>query len=286
MSYIYAVIASVFYALYVVPRKFSKSSPEVYTYFVGLGFFIFAIAKYLVGGMGGFADMRLVASVGMGVCWALGTVFFMVGIDRIGLARSRQWSRFSYPIGVIFAFIILHEHRDMNMFWFGAAFLAIMLAAVLLTLRTGESVNKLKSGVGFSMLSAVFFGIMPAIQKVAAGADANAQQVVMAASTLVAILFVMLIGRHAFRPILQVWKKDNLWALVGGVGYTLASLFAILAYRNIPASIGSTIIQLVSVWAILIGVIIFKEINWRKYSLRILLGILMAVVAILLTLMV
>jgi glucose uptake protein GlcU len=38
--------------------------------------------------------------------------------------------------------------------------------------------------------------------------------------------------------------------------------------------------QFNAVWTILIGVLIFKEINWRKHWLRLLVGIILAIVSI------
>ena len=284
MGYLYAIIASLFQAFYVVPRKFSKASPDVYTYFAALGFLIFALIKYFIDGGANFIDTRLIASVGMGICWAVGTVFFMVGIEKIGLAKSRQWSRFSYPITILVAFTFLHEHHSMNMWIFSAVFMAIVVAAWLLTFNTGQGARALKSGIEYSLASAIFFGIMPSLLKVASGANANAQQVVISASAVITILLFMLIRRRSLTPLCKIFTPDHLWPIVGGFGYMITSLLAILAYRYMPAVIGSTIIQLVAVWSILIGVFIFGEISWRRHRHRIILGTALVIAAILLTL--
>lgn len=43
-----------------------------------------------------------------------------------------------------------------------------------------------------------------------------------------------------------------------------ASFFSTLAYKYIPGSIAFTIVQLNAVWTVLVGILIFKEIDFKK----------------------
>ncbi len=43
MGYLFAIISSLFFTFYVVPKKISKQTPTKYSLFMGLGFFIISI---------------------------------------------------------------------------------------------------------------------------------------------------------------------------------------------------------------------------------------------------
>ncbi|MCL2439410.1 MAG: GRP family sugar transporter [Alphaproteobacteria bacterium] len=286
MGYVWAITASIFYALYVVPRKFSRAAPEVYTYFVGLGFFAFAFLNFIIdGASASFADVRLFATAGQGVAWAFGTILFMIGIDKVGLVKSRQWHRaIAYPGGILLSLLILREHSVMNMFWFGLAFATVLIAALLFTIREGETVRELGRGIWFSIAAALVFSICSPLQKIGAPADLHAQQLVFSASIFITIALWLVVRRRPMGELLQIGRRDNLLAISGGVMYTFASIFTIQAYRLMTASLASTILQLMSVWSILIGIIWFKEISWSRHKWRIVAGTVATVAAILLTL--
>ena len=40
LGYIFAILSSIFSALYVIPKKITKQKPIVYVMFMGIGFFI------------------------------------------------------------------------------------------------------------------------------------------------------------------------------------------------------------------------------------------------------
>ena len=66
---------------------------------------------------------------------------------------------------------------------------------------------------------------------------------------------------------------------------SISSIFQLFSYIYIPASIGFTIIQLNALWTITIGIIIFKEIDLKKYRNQVVLGLLFTLIgAILLVL--
>ena len=68
--------------------------------------------------------------------------------------------------------------------------------------------------------------------------------------------------------------------LGAGLLYLGASFCMLQSYRFIPAAVGFTIIQLSAVWTILIGLLVFKEINTKKHAGRIVLGFAFALAGI------
>ena len=46
MGYLFAVVSSLFFTAYVVPKKLSKQTPIKYSMFMGLGFFIVSLFMF------------------------------------------------------------------------------------------------------------------------------------------------------------------------------------------------------------------------------------------------
>jgi len=63
-----------------------------------------------------------------------------------------------------------------------------------------------------------------------------------------------------------------------------ASFFSTLAYKYILDSIAFTIVQLNAVWTVLVGILIFKEIDFKKNWARILTGIVFAITGVIMLL--
>lgn len=60
-------------------------------------------------------------------------------------------------------------------------------------------------------------------------------------------------------------KKSMLFSTLGGCAFYFASFFQALAYKYLPGSIVTIIVQLSTVWSVLIGVVFFKEIDFKKH---------------------
>ncbi len=87
-GYLFAVTSSLFYSLYVVPRKLSKLSPVIFSFFMALGYAMSAIVLYLFQPLLHFHETVSVAlwfAVLAGVIWAAAFVCF---VSQESLARS------------------------------------------------------------------------------------------------------------------------------------------------------------------------------------------------------
>ena len=82
----------------------------------------------------------------------------------------------------------------------------------------------------------------------------------------------------------MVLKKENAkkysLALLSGFFYYFASFLMLLSYKYIEGSITISIIQLNALWAGIIGVFIFKEIDYKKYYKNLILSLLFALIGI------
>ena len=110
LGYMFPIISSLFFTIYILPRKFSKQKPIYYTMFVGLGFSIVSIIMYIGNQMLGSSKEALwhpilLVSAFAGFSWMLGQLLLVTAIDKIGLSRSNQWKNLQGPIGSILILI-------------------------------------------------------------------------------------------------------------------------------------------------------------------------------------
>ena len=135
-----SLIVSVLFAVYAVPRKYSKQSPALYTMWVGVAYFAGSIALCsVVWGLGlreqeNLIDMRHLLSALRGVVWVCGTASFNIAIDKIGLVRFNQWKNFQGPIGTLLMLSFLDEVVGAKAVWLLLGMTAMFISAVLFTI--------------------------------------------------------------------------------------------------------------------------------------------------------
>lgn len=281
-----ALIGSVFFALYVIPRKLCRNNGTVFSFLTGLGFFLssfisYGIHFYTTAHPETFANRALFFAGIAGILWAVGIICLFASIDRIGLSKSNQWKNFQGPIGVLLTLMFLREYLVTNLMLVIAAAAAIFCSAMLFTIRDEDGDNKNLVGVLWAILSAVAFGSVTVFNKyVTSHSGLYAQQVIMSFSVLCTLTIWMFLQSRARAAMREYGRKDIALGLLGGILYFGASFFMLSAYRFIPASVGFTIIQCNAVWVILIGILYFKEIDFQKNRMRISLGFVTAILGV------
>lgn len=286
-GYIFAIISSIFFSLYVIPRKLSKQHPIYFSLFMGLGFFSSSLVLYLLKPFLGFHETispALIWSVIAGIVWTTGFVSFVKSIDVIGLARSNQWKNLQGPIGVLLSLVILGEYATTNPLFALLAGIAVFFSAVFFTISNSkeEAKNNL-AGINLAAVSGLAFGMVTVINKyVTTEVGVYSQQVVWSLSIVMSLMLYILSQKELLKNIKAVQKKDIILGLIAGIVYLGASFFMLQSYKYIPASIGFTIIQLNAIWTISIGLFVFKEIDIKKHYKRVSLGFLLSLIGIIL----
>src|SRR3989338_5590263 len=278
--FLLAVVSSLFFSLYVVPRKYSILSPVHFGLFTGLGFFVGSLLLLFLQPVLQFDEVLtidLLWSVAAGIVWAYGLVMLIRAIDAIGLSRSNQWKNLQGPIGVLLSLILLGEYAITNVSYVLFAALAMFASAIFFTIR--ETVEEQRVGdraIYFALMSAVAFGVVTIINKhVTMVSGVYLQQIVWSSSIFLSLLVYMLWSNGTVRSIFAVPRRQITLGLLAGFLYLGASYFMLTAYRHLPASIGFTIIQLNAVWTIAIGIFFFKEIHAQRHLWRVAFGLIM-----------
>lgn len=286
LGYIYAIISSLFFSFYIIPRKLSKLTPALFSFLMSLGFFLGTIAVYFAFPslhIGEKVSITLLWSVLAGIIWAISFVSFVKSIDFLGLARSNQWKNLQGPIGVLLALVILGESSQANPLYAIIAAMFVFFSALAFTISNGsDKVIEEKTGVILALLSGVGFGTVAVIQKYVTGVVGVYTQQIVWSGTIFISLLLYLIAQRNIANLKKHSTQDTILAFVGGFVYLGASYFQLFSYKYIAASIGFTVIQMNALWTILIGIFIFREIDLKVHYKRVSLGLLSALLGIIL----
>ena len=287
MGYIFAIISSLFFTAYIIPKKISKQSPLKYSLFMGLGFFIISIIGYLINKIlipntqETLLNPILLLSALGGILWLVGSIFFLTAIDKIGLSRSNQWKNLQGPIGAMLTLIFLSEFMQTKVIYILLAIVFILISAMIFKIKNEQEKVVDKKGIIYAILSAMFFGTNALIQKyVTNNGLIYSQQVYFSGLVCISAFTYIIIKEKNVKFLFNIKSKDNVLGIVGGFLYFFASFFSTLSYKYIPGSIAFTIVQLNAVWTVLVGILIFKEIDLKKNWKRIMLGIVLAIIGV------
>ena len=285
IGFVLAFISSVFFSLYVVPRKLSKLKPLDFSLLMSIGFFTSSLLLYAFKPVLGFHEVVspvLLWSVLAGAIWAAAFVTFVKAIDAIGLSRSNQWKNLQGPIAAVLSLVFLAEYEITQPVFILLAGAAVFISALAFTISsTKEEAKANMKGVYLAGLSGLGFGAVAVIQKfVTTNVGVYSQQVVWSFSIMLSIaLYIVLTGKKL--PRIKLGTRDTRLALGAGLLYLGASFFQLQSYKHLPASIAFTVIQLNTVWTIAIGIFYFKEISVKKHYKRLLVGLVFAILGIL-----
>lgn len=251
---------------------------------MSFGFSLSSIILYLFQPLLQFhetASLVLLWSVGAGVIWATAFVCFVMSIDSIGLSRSNQWKNLQGPVGVFLSFLILGEFATTNPLFAILAAIAIFISALFFTTSSSTEKHIDIKGIYLATLSALGFGSVAVIQKyVTSHVGVYSQQVVWSLSIAASLLIYILLNNKA-KEAIKSTKRELFLGLGAGLLYLGASLFQLLSYKYLPVSISFTIIQMNALWTITIGILVFKEINLKRYYKNVTLGFVFTLVGIL-----
>ncbi|EKD94285.1 MAG: hypothetical protein ACD_26C00136G0003 [uncultured bacterium] len=80
LGYIFALLSSIFFSLYIIPRKLSKLNPVNFSFFMSIGFFISTVVLYLFKSLLQLNEVFspvLFLSVIAGIIWATSFALFV-----------------------------------------------------------------------------------------------------------------------------------------------------------------------------------------------------------------
>ncbi|MCL2720208.1 MAG: GRP family sugar transporter [Treponema sp.] len=315
-GFIFSLIVSVLFAVYAVPRKFSKQNVILYTMWMGIAYFFGTIVLITVIWGFGFEDPENMLSpwhlltVLRGFIWVLGMAAYNLAIDKIGLTRFNQWKNIQGPVGSLLILLIIADMTSgikvvflfigMTVMFCSALFFQIKTDAELgiqnvkdgLKVPQGITAGKNKIlGILLALFSGVCFGFSAFFNSIVSRPSITGDRFTFAqlfyhsmSLIIFSVIVYLIIGnkpsepstvKQRFNDIIRINKKTWL-PFISGAMFLCATLLTIYSYRMIPNAVAWSITQLNVFWTIIIGIFIFKEVNFKQYWLRLSIGVLMA----------
>jgi glucose uptake protein GlcU len=305
LGLVFAVIVSILFAVYAVPRKFSQQNVILYTMWMGIAYFIgTVILIFILWGLRieepeNLLNLWHLLTVLRGLIWLLGMAAYNLAIDKIGLTRFNQWKNVQGPVGSLLILLVLADVVGIKMLWLVLGVTAMFVSALMFQITTDAekenpivSTKNAKAGIVFALFSGICFGITALLNSVVTRPTivgdtfTYAQLLYHSASLIIfsVIGYIILGGKfnehltvkQRFEDIFKVDKKTWLPVIAGGM-FLVATLLTIHSYRLIPHAVAWSIMQLNVFWTVFIGLFIFKEINYKQHWLRLSSGVVMAV---------
>lgn len=308
LGYVFSIIVSILFAAYAVPRKFSKQNVILYTMWMGIAYFIATII--LVSILWGFGfeptenllNRWHLLTVLRGIVWVVGMMAYNVAIDKIGLTRFNQWKNIQGPVGsLLILFFISKDVAATKVLWLILGMTVMFLSALLFQVNTDaekqiseRSLIKTNTrlGIAFALFSGICFGVSALLNSVVSNVNIVGEkftfaQLIYHSATLTVFPMIIYLSvgnginesSSAVKRIKDIFKVNiYTWMpIIAGGMYLAATLLTIYSYRLIPNNaIPWSITQLNVFWTVLIGTLIFKEINFKQYWPRLTAGIFMA----------
>ena len=203
-----------------------------------------------------------------------------MSIDKIGISRSFQYKNLKGPIGVFLTLTLLSEFKVTNVFLIMLAALLTFISALLFTIKK-DNVKVSRLGIVYASLSSILLGITALIQKYVTNCGFVFTQTLYQSVTIMitSYLYILCTDKNS-KYLHSTTIRNKILSFIGGLGYYFATFFNTLAYKYLPASIAFTIVNMSGIWAVLIGILFFKEINFKENHKRIILGIIFSIIAI------
>ena len=145
-------------------------------------------------------------------------------------------------------------------------------------LKNGKSFNY--KYVFIAILSSLLYGGAGLLRKIVTLKGLVYSQQIYSALGIVVAGFLYLIFTSKKVNIKKENTKQYSLAFLSGFFYYFASFFMLLSYKYIEGSITFSIIQLNAIWAGLIGIFIFKEIDYKKHYKKIIFSLIFAMIGI------
>lgn len=286
IGYLLAILSSLFFGIYIIPKKLVKLETKYYLFYMSLGFVSISLIAYFISILTGnnsepLFHPVLILVILRGVSWFIASNLFLISIDKIGMSRSTQYKNLKGPLGVLLTLIFLAEFKVTNVFLVLLAALLTFISALLFTIKK-DNTNKVdKFGIIYACIASLFLGINALIQKYVTNCGfIYTQQLYQSITIMIASYVYIIIKDKNIKKLSSINFKNIMLAFIGGLLYYFATYFNTLAYKYLPASIAFTIVNMSGIWSVLIGILIFKEIDIKKNYKRIMLGMLFSVIAI------
>lgn len=281
MGYFFALISSLFFTFYAIPKKFANIKPVYYVLVMGISCFLCSILFYFFSTVKEplFNKFLYISFLG-GISWFIASTLFFICVDKMGIARSTQFKSLQGPMGSLMILLILSEYSNLNIYLLLTAMFFILLSSFMLVINDKGNKKINCRYIFLVLLSSLLYGFAGFLRKIVTIKNfVYSQQIYSSLGIVISSLIYIFINNKKMSIKKENIKKYSL-SFLSGLFYYLASFFMVLSYKYIEGSIAFSLIQLNAVWAGILGVFIFKEIEYKKHYIKLLLSLIFALIGI------
>jgi len=281
-----ALGCSVLFGLYMAPRKMCAmgSMPFLLTMVIGVVITL-SIIFAATGRTFEAAGTDVALSVSCGTLWTLGTLFFVLGVTRMGLATSTTIKNTTAVWGALVGIVLFNEGAQTDSATCVAGSVLIAGSAGCLG-ATGDGKGAAASisipGVVYSLLASLAYAGYTVPLKVVRGHGVSFVETVfyMGLGAAVTGLAIFAACDRRFGAWWRRPPRDHAWAAISGVLWSLAVLTMTEAIEVVGLAVTWPIANLNTVFAIALGVWVFHEVDLKRHGRLLSLGVGMAVAGV------
>jgi glucose uptake protein GlcU len=281
-----ALACAVLFGLYMAPRKLCtmRSIPFLLSMVVGV---IMALAvAWQIGGrpmVAHGADRWL--SLLTGSLWSLGTLFFVLGVSRLGLAVATTIKNTTAVWGALAGIVLFGEgaHTEPVTCIVGSALIALSAGALgrIGAQRDAEQGISVP-GVVFSLLASLAYAAYTIPMKVVHNHGVSYLEVTFLmgfGAALTALLIFAAVDRRFGEWMRLPWREHAL-AMLAGIIWSAAVLTMTAAFDMVGLAVTWPIANVNTVFAVALGVWVFREIEMKRHGRMLWLGLCSAVLGV------
>jgi len=278
-----ALGCAAFFGLYMAPRKLCKMGgiPFLLTMMIGvLGSLL--VAWLLAGRPHDAHGFDVALSAFCGVLWTLGTLFFILGVMRLGLAVSTTIKNTTAVWGALFGIVLFHEgiHTEPVTCVLGSVLIALAACVMGLIGSDNDRSHGLSvPGLAYSLLASLCYAAYTIPMKVVRAHGVSFLEVTfyMAFGAAVTGLLMFTTMDRDFRAWARQPLRDHAYALLAGVLWSVAVLTMTVALDLVGLAVTWPIANVNTVFAVALGVFVFREISVARHGRMLALGMFFAV---------
>ncbi len=282
-----AVIASIPFAAYILPRKLSRLPVLEYQCWLGASVAPFMLILAFLFGENLSGSFNAIALAFLcGPLWAFGSICYAQAVDHIGVARSTPIKNLAPMWASIYGILLFREYsltNPLSLFLAVAGTVLMIVAAQVLGKASApkserafaydvnrsdaERAAAYKKGWVFSFATAAFYGAysVPLKLSLRDGLSALSACAWLGIGVFVTSVFCYWISQRKMFPKLQEYRELKLTA-IAGVIWSTAQICGTLAMLHVAMSISWPVSNLSTLIAIGWGVWIFKEVRIEEHK--------------------
>lgn len=303
-GFLVAVGSAVPFAAYILPRKLCTLNVFEYQYWLGFAVLPVCLATAIIAGAPLWGRLDLIGwSLLCGPIWVLGSLSYSSAVDRIGVARSTPVKNFAPAFASLYGVLLFTEYTIGDPLSLGMAVggLLLLLAAAwvlgkasapeherAIAFSQAETPERRRiafvHGWLFSFGAAFFYGLYAVPLKLAVargGLDPYTSCVYLAVGVLLTGLAVYMVRMRRLVPTMPS-RRDFALTQIAGAIWAPAQILGTVAMVLVAMSISWPASNLSTVFAVLWGVWVFKEVKLDAHKREVVLSLLLYVVGLIL----